>query len=134
MRKWIMRTFTVVVIRQPAPNTPRRKPKSPLEKAAVGAVYLGLAIAAAGGIYDIRTYRSSPNVPDATHVVLRESHGDRRYKTREQVQLSNRLSIGGMSIFGAGALVLFITDWRDKHAASKQGKLSAGSDTSTPGS
>jgi hypothetical protein len=128
-----MRTVSVVVIRPRAPNTPRRKALSPLQKLAVSAVYVGLAFGAAGGCYDIRTYRASPNVPDATHVVLRESHGDRRYKTPEQVKLADQLYIVGLSLFAAGALVLSITDWREKHAASKLANLPAGSDRPTPG-
>jgi hypothetical protein len=115
MSRWRRRTFALILIRQRSPDA---RPMSLAEKLTAGAVYVGLAILAAGGVYDIRNYRSSPHEPDATHTVLEEEHGDRRYKTPEQIRRYRQICLAGGSLFFAGAAVLIVADQLDKRRRS----------------
>jgi hypothetical protein len=63
---------------------------------------------AAGGFYEMRSFRSSPTVPDANHRVLQESHGIARYKTSKQVRTFYFLNIAGVSTFAVGAGLLIV--------------------------
>ena len=69
---------------------------------------LSMAILAAAGAYDMRTFRSSTGSPDATHSVMQESHGVQRFKTTEQRQIFMCLNIARVASFAVEATSLFL--------------------------
>ena len=79
-----------------------------LERTGIWVAVCGVTMLAAGGYYDMRSFRSSPTIPDATHRVLQESHGIARYKTSEQIKTFRYLNVAGVTTFGVGAALLFV--------------------------
>jgi hypothetical protein len=88
-----------------------------LKKLGFCVALLGMAVLATAGAYDMRTFRSSPGAPDATHSVMQESHGVQHFKTPEQKTNFVRLNIAGVAIFAVGAVLLFFDQQLNKHAA-----------------
>jgi len=87
------------------------------KKAGFCVALIGMAILAVAGSYDMRTFRSSPKAPDATHSVMQESHGVRRFKTPEQEKVFVNLNIVGALTFAVGATLLIIHDHLNKRDA-----------------
>ena len=99
--------------------TPRlRQLATAFKKAGFSVALLGMAILATAGAYDMRTFRSSPEAPDATHSVMQESHGIRRFKTPEQKKLFVSLNIVGAVTFAVGATLLILHSHLNKRDAS----------------
>jgi len=74
----------------------------------------GVAVLAAAGYYDMRTFRESPKISDAAHSVMQESHGVQRYKIPEQVKTFRSLNIAGVAVFGVAATLLLVHKRFDK--------------------
>jgi hypothetical protein len=94
-----------------------KRMRSGLERTGIGIVVLGVAILAWSGAYDMRTFRASPTVPDASHSERQESHGIVRYKTREQARVFYSLNIAGVSTFVVGAALLILHSRNRRHHA-----------------
>ena len=99
------------------PNALVKPTHSRHKRTGIGIVVLGVAMLAWSGAYDMRTFRDSPTVPDATHSQRQESHGVARYKTREQVRVFYALNIAGVSTFAVGAALLFLRSRVGTHRA-----------------
>jgi hypothetical protein len=93
------------------------KKSSHLERLGVRAALLGVALLAAGGVYDIRTFRTSPKEPDLTHSVMQVSHGDQRFKTPEQIRTFWHLNTAGVITFTIGVAMVVVSDRLKKRAA-----------------
>jgi hypothetical protein len=109
--------FIAFSIAYPSKRDAGKKMHSRLDRTGIAIVVLGVAILAYSGAYDVRAFRASPTVPDATHYERQESHGVARYKTREQVRTFYSLNIAGVSTGAVGAALLFIRSRVDKHHA-----------------
>jgi hypothetical protein len=88
-----------------------------LKKAGFLVALLGMAILATAGAYDMRTFRSSPRAPDATHTVMQEEHGVQRFKRAEQKKIFVRLNIVGVTVFAVGAVLLVFDKQLNKYNA-----------------
>jgi hypothetical protein len=84
------------------------------KKAGFCVALLGMAILATAGAYDMRTFRSSPEASDATHSIMQESHGVRRFKTPEQQKVFVSLNIVGAATFAVGATLLILHNRTNK--------------------
>jgi hypothetical protein len=102
---------------QESRDASRKQTSRRLERAGICVAVCGVTMLAAGGFYDMQSFRSSPTVPDATHRILQESHGIARYKTSEQIGTLHFLNIAGASTFAVGAAFLFIYRRSEKRHA-----------------
>jgi hypothetical protein len=88
-----------------------------LERLGLCVAVCGVALLAAGGFYDMHSFRSSPTVPDKTHREIQESHGIVRYKTRGEISTFHALNIGGLTALGVGVAMLFVYRHRQECSA-----------------
>jgi len=90
--------------------------RSTIENAGIGLVFVGVAVLAVGGSYDMRTFRSSPKTPDAVHTVMQESHGIQRFKTQKQANTFLYLNVIGVGLFLTGAALLTVDHYASKRS------------------